>query len=97
MKWIDNKSILTEQKGGFLNNGYTHSLNPYTGCSFAGTLCGKYCYAQHNQFITKGREWGLYGAKKNAVTAYIKQYKSLKFPRKKTTTIKPLRIDLMRY
>lgn len=94
MEWINNKTILTAQKYGFLENGYTHTLNPYSGCSFAGTLCGKYCYAQHQTFTPNRnkRAWGLYGAKKNAVTAYIKQYQSLKFPKRKSTPIKPLKI-----
>ncbi len=43
------KSILTEQKGGFLASPpypFTHSLTPYTGCAFGKTACGTYCYAQ---------------------------------------------------
>ena len=32
---VQNKSILTPT-GGFLKQGFTHSLNPYLGCSFAG-------------------------------------------------------------
>jgi DNA repair photolyase len=43
------KSILTEQKGGFLVSRpypFTHSLSPYTGCGFGKTTCGQYCYAQ---------------------------------------------------
>ena len=90
MKWINNKTILTEQKTGFLEQGYTHTLNPYSGCSFAGTLCGAYCYAQHNTFAPNRnkRKWRFYGAKKNAVSAYIEQYQSLKSPTKN----KPLKI-----
>jgi DNA repair photolyase len=43
------KSILTEQKTGFLTSQpypFTHSLSPYTGCGFGKTTCGQYCYAQ---------------------------------------------------
>ena len=35
------KKILTEAKG-YLDIGFTHSLNPYSGCAFA---C-KYCYVR---------------------------------------------------
>lgn len=38
---ILSKKILTEAKG-YLNVGFTHSLNPYSGCVFA---C-KYCYVR---------------------------------------------------
>jgi DNA repair photolyase len=46
------RRILTRQKGGFLgsddpHSGYTHTLNPYTGCGFGKTACGAYCYAQY--------------------------------------------------
>ncbi len=55
---VDNKSILTETSG-FLSDGFTHTINAYSGCSFAGSLCGGYCYAQHNHWITRGRDWKL--------------------------------------
>ena len=54
MEMIDNRSILTPT-GGFLGSGYTHTLNPYSGCAFAGSVCGLYCYAQHEGNITRGR------------------------------------------
>jgi DNA repair photolyase len=60
----DIKSILTEQKGGFLASPpypFTHSLSPYTGCAFGKTACGSYCYAQFmpNWVNFKGNaEWG---------------------------------------
>ena len=63
MQLLENASILTPTSG-FLEAGYTHTINVYQGCAFAGSLCGTYCYAQHNQWITKGRSWGLYGAKR---------------------------------
>jgi DNA repair photolyase len=69
----DNKSILTPT-GGFLKQGFSHSLNPYLGCSFAGALCGTFCYAQHNQWIVKGRAWGLYAAKRDVREAYRRDH-----------------------
>jgi DNA repair photolyase len=58
------KSILTEQKSGFLVSKpypFTHSLSPYTGCGFGKTTCGQYCYAQFLPNWTHHRgnaEWG---------------------------------------
>lgn len=45
--------ILT-RTGGFLE-GFTHSLNPYRGCSYGKSLCGTYCYAPA---VTFRKEWG---------------------------------------
>ena len=53
----------------------------YSGCAFAGSVCGLFCYAQHDRNITKGRPWRLYGAKKNAAAAYRVDYDRLKRPR----------------
>ena len=36
---VDNTSILTPTSG-FLRTGYTHTINAYQGCAFAGSLCG---------------------------------------------------------
>jgi DNA repair photolyase len=77
---IDNRSILTPT-GGFLGAGFTHTINVYQGCAFAGALCGTFCYAQHNHWITKGRPWGLYGAKRDVREAYRRDYDRLKRPR----------------
>jgi hypothetical protein len=55
---IDNKTILTAT-GGFLGDGFTHTVNLSQGCAFAGSVCGVYCYAQHNRWVTRGRPWGL--------------------------------------
>lgn len=41
MKEIISKKILTEAKG-YLDVGFTHSLNPYSGCAFS---C-RYCYVR---------------------------------------------------
>lgn len=80
MDWIDNKTILTPT-GGFLATGYTHTINPYVGCAFAGALCGTFCYAQHNRWITQGRPWGLFGAKQNLREVYRRDYDRLRKPR----------------
>ena len=76
---MENASILTET-GGFLKTGFTHTLNPYQGCAFAGALCGTFCYAQHNWWITRGRPWGLFGAKRHVREAYRREYDRLKRP-----------------
>jgi DNA repair photolyase len=89
VSWVENKSILTPTNG-FLEDGYTHTLNPYVGCSNAGSVCGSYCYAQHFHSITKGRPWGLYGAKRNIREAYRRDYDRLKHPR--TGDPKPLHV-----
>jgi DNA repair photolyase len=78
--WIDNKSILTPT-GGFLGAGFTHTLNVYQGCAFARSLCGTFCYAQHNNWITRGRPWQLYGAKRDVRDAYRRDFDRLKHPR----------------
>lgn len=79
MNRIDNKTILTPT-GGFLKKGFTHTINTYTGCSFAGTVCGVFCYAQHIHWITQGRPWGIYGAKSNIREAYRQEYDRIKHP-----------------
>lgn len=86
---IHNKTILTPTSG-FLGPWFTHTINAYVGCAFAKTVCGTYCYAQHNFWITKGRSWGLYGAKASVATAYQREYDRLKRPRR--TAVRPLRI-----
>ncbi len=86
---IENRSILTPTSG-FLAAGYTHTINPYQGCAFAGSLCGEYCYAQHNHYVTKGRPWRLYGAKRNIREAYRRDYDALKRPQR--SLVKPLRV-----
>ena len=78
---INNKSILTPTSG-FLGSGFTHTINIYSGCAFDGSVCGIFCYAQHNHWITKGRPWGLYGAKENTVSAYEREFDRLKRPRR---------------
>ncbi|MFO0889446.1 MAG: hypothetical protein U0790_09940 [Isosphaeraceae bacterium] len=86
---LPNRSILTPT-GGFLASGFTHSINAYQGCSFANALCGTFCYAQHNQWITRGRPWGLYGVKESVADLYVREYDRLKRPRRGAP--RPLRI-----
>lgn len=81
LNWIDNKSILTPTSG-FLGTGYTHTLNTYVGCAYAGSLCGTFCYAQHQHWITRGRPWGLYGAKRDIRQAFQRDYDRIKRPKK---------------
>lgn len=78
---IDNKTILTAT-GGFLDGGFTHTINLAAGCPYGSSLCGVYCYAQHNHWITQGRPWGLYGFKKNVIELYRSEYEALKQPRR---------------
>ncbi len=89
MQLLENASILTPTSG-FLGAGYTHTINVYQGCAFAGSLCGTYCYAQHNHWITKGRSWGLYGAKRHVREAYRRDYDRIKRPKRGVP--KPLKI-----
>ncbi len=86
---IDNKTILTPT-GGFLGSGFTHTINVAQGCAFAGSLCGAYCYARHNRWITRGRPWGLYGYKGNVRDSYRSDYDAIKRPRRGEP--RPLRI-----
>jgi len=63
------RSILT-RTGGFLF-GFSHSLNPYRGCSFGNSLCGTYCYAPAVVFA---KEWGAHLiAKTNAADLYRRE------------------------
>jgi DNA repair photolyase len=54
IKEILSKNILSEAKG-YLDIGFTHSLNPYSGCAFS---C-KYCYVREMPIQKfKGIPWG---------------------------------------
>jgi DNA repair photolyase len=86
---VANKTILTPT-GGYLASGFTHTVNAYLGCAFAGALCGTFCYAQQNVWITRGRPWGLYGAKRDVREAYRRDFDRLKHPRRGAP--RPLRI-----
>jgi DNA repair photolyase len=70
IKEILAKKILTEVKG-YLDVGFTHSLNPYSGCAFS---C-RYCYVREMP-IQKFKEvpWGeLVEIKTNAAENYRKE------------------------
>jgi DNA repair photolyase len=66
-------SILT-RASGYLRDVSSHSLQPYRGCSFGGSLCGVGCYVQHNAWVTRGAAWGSFlEARVNAAQAYRAQ------------------------
>lgn len=68
------KSILT-RSSGYLKTVASHSLQPYRGCTFGGSLCGVGCYVRHNRFVTGDRKWGSFlEARVNAADAYRAQY-----------------------
>ena len=65
IRYIQAKTILTKQKGGFLTEGaypFTHSLSWAVGCGFGSVYCGKYCYARTmpNWLYNRqpGEDWG---------------------------------------
>nr|WP_263323520.1 radical SAM protein [Neobacillus sp. Marseille-Q6967] len=69
------KKILTEAKG-YLDVGFTHSLNPYSGCAFS---C-KYCYVREMP-IQRFKEipWGEWlDVKTNAALNYRKEIMKLR-------------------
>lgn len=72
---IVSKSILTEVQG-YLDVGFTHSLNPYSGCAFA---C-KYCYVREmpvQRFKTAA--WGEWlDVKTNAAERYAAEMAKLR-------------------
>lgn len=52
------KQALTPQKGGFLAVGFSHTLNPYKGCSFGRTGC-PFCYVRESPVGKFGpTDWG---------------------------------------
>lgn len=80
-KEIVSKSILT-QTSGYLS-GYTHSLNPYAGCSFA---CS-YCYVRESPInkFRSGEDWGTWVDKKLNAAELLK--KELSRERKKNREV----------
>jgi DNA repair photolyase len=67
LRLVECKSILN-RTGGFLHS-FTHTSNPYRGCSYGRTLCGAACYAP--AVVHEKREWGTYlDAKTNAAEVY---------------------------
>src|SRR4051812_11019392 len=86
---VANRTILTPTSG-YLASVFTHTINAYQGCAFAESLCGMFCYAQHNIWITRGRPWGLYAAKAKVREAYRRDFDRIKHPRRGSP--RPLRI-----
>lgn len=79
---IASKTILNPT-GGFLGEGFTHTINLYRGCALGNSLCGLYCYAQWNQYHLKGRPWGSFlDVKTDFLEAYRRQYDQLKHPQR---------------
>lgn len=76
---INSKSILTPVSGLLKKTGFTHSLNPYIGCSFG---CS-YCYVQEfpNHKLNKDEKWGNYvDIKTNATLLLDKELKNKRKP-----------------
>ena len=77
------KKVLTRAESGFLRNAEgrgpvsSHSLQPYCGCTFGNSLCGKACYVQSNYNVTKGRPWGRFlDVRTNAADSYRQHYEA---------------------
>ncbi len=68
VRLVECKSILTKT-GGFLGS-FTHTLNPYAGCSFGVDGCGVYCYVAESPIGRLARgPWGTWlNAKVNAAS-----------------------------
>jgi DNA repair photolyase len=65
------RNILT-RASGFLKTVCSHSAQPYRGCSLGRSLCGIYCYVQHNFHLTRGQPWGSFlEARENAARSYL--------------------------
>ena len=62
---------IVNETGGYLS-GFTHTVNPYQGCSYGGTLCGLPDYAPEiARAFGETRRWGRYlDVKINAPEAY---------------------------
>ena len=64
-------SILT-RTSGYLREVCSHSLQPYRGCTYGGSLCGVSCYVQHNRLLTRGDAWGSFlDVRENAAESYL--------------------------
>src|SRR6187401_2880856 len=65
------KTALTKGRGALA--GFTHSLQPYTGCAF-GVGCGLYCYVPSlpiHQYHSEGRAWGDYVYPKENIASVL--------------------------
>jgi DNA repair photolyase len=82
---------LINPTGGFLKEGFTHSINIYRGCALGNSLCGTFCYARWNSHHTEGRKWGSFLDVKTGIReAYRRDYDRIKRPRRGEP--RPLRI-----
>ena len=70
---------IVNRTGGFLA-GFTHTLNPYHGCSYGKTLCGVPDYAPEIiRAFGERREWGTYlGVKVNAPDLYAADHERIR-------------------
>ena len=67
------RSILT-RTSGYLRAVSSHSLQPYRGCSYGGSLCGVGCYVRASPWLTRGEAWGSFlEARTNAAERYREQ------------------------
>lgn len=65
-------NILT-RASGYLRTVSSHSLQPYSGCTFGLSLCGAGCYVRHNGHVLRGREWGSFlEVRTNAAESYLR-------------------------
>jgi len=80
------KSILTPT-GGFLF-GFSHTLNPYVGCSLGKSLCGMACYAAAMRYASQEMpSWGkMLKIKLNAASLYHRDYGRIR------SNLKPIKI-----
>ena len=68
-------NVLTRTTG-FLKTVTSHSLQPYSGCTFGNSLCGVGCYVRHNSFVTRGRPWGGFlEVRENAASSYRRHWR----------------------
>ena len=67
------KRALTRQKGGFLASGFTHTLNPYVGCTFGRVGC-LFCYVRESPVGQFGpAAWGAWVRQKVNIDEVLEQ------------------------
>jgi len=67
------KRALTPQKGGFLASGFTHTLNPYVGCTFGRAGC-PFCYVRESPVGQFGpAAWGTWVRQKVNIAEVLEQ------------------------
>ena len=65
------QQALTPQKGGFLQGGFTHSLNVYKGCAFGRTGC-PFCYVRESPMGRFGASpWGTWVIQKSNIAEVL--------------------------